>query len=205
VAPRGGYTGQYRVFLPVTRGAGDAAGLVVATVDVGALLASALAAGQFDGIAVTVSDADAAGAAVVYAHGVAALAASMVPPQSAVRGVFVGRNLTITVAAAASLVAAYEYARTVTTALMMSLIPVRRTAAAAAAAAAACAIMPVWPQRVAGGDCWLADWSRVHPSHPALLASQARAGGPQRGRRRVREVHACAHHAVHRARAAVCR
>jgi hypothetical protein len=119
----GGNAGLYQVFAPV---AGRAALLMAPVVDFGALLAPASGVGSFNDVSVSIADvpSDGGAAVVVYAQGVAASAASLVQPVTAMR-TFLGRNLSVSVAPGAAFVAAYTSARGQEAAMLMVLVPVR--------------------------------------------------------------------------------
>ena len=130
--PRGtmlpGGVGLYRVFTPVSSAAGgaNASALLVATVDVGALLAHASTVGVFNDIAVALTDSDAtaAGGTSVYSFGVSAGTVVGVPPVLKYLPLL-GANVSVLVTPSAGFVAGYQRARNTTTALMMGLVPVR--------------------------------------------------------------------------------
>jgi hypothetical protein len=130
--PRGtmlpGGVGLYRVFTPVSSAAGgaNASALLVATVDVGALLAHASTVGVFNDIAVTLTDSDAtaAGGTSVCSFGVSAGTVVGVPPVLKYLPLL-GANVSVLVTPSAGFVAGYQRARNTTTALMMGLVPVR--------------------------------------------------------------------------------
>ncbi len=114
--------GEYRIFAPVRAGR---RALLFATVDVGALLDAAAAAGSLSNVAVAITDTGAAGqaAAVVYAHGTSAGLVALVAPVRALRVMF-DRNLSITIAPSANFVNEYTASRNASTIVLMTLVPV---------------------------------------------------------------------------------
>ncbi len=155
-APDGGGGGGagYTIYGPVGGAANFSTcrALLIASVDIGGVLARASAAGQFDDLAVSVADVtagDPAAPVVVYSAGAPAGPVSLIQPvmgqqlrprtkcvtESAaprrpthqvigVRSVL-GRNLTITATPDTAFVDAYTSARAESTALLMTLFPVR--------------------------------------------------------------------------------